>query len=162
MTRESSVKALRAYRGLVAFEVDCTRLAMEQPVQDRQLVCVTSSHSRSATTTRTVTVHSFEHLFHALSMSPTVVAMAKQRAFQRKDGQLVTRVLVENFKNVDGRVFFVLLRDGEQEEVVVAVVKTEKWDFRGKRFFFTVAREKVGLPCPAGAVPRFSCSSVSA
>lgn len=158
VTRETSVKALRAYRGLVAFEVDCTRLTMEQPVQDRQLVCVTSSHSRSATTTRTVTVHSFEHLFRALSMSPTVVAMAKQRAFQRKDGQLVTRVLVQEFKNVDGRVFFVLLRDGEQEKVVVAVVETEEWDYRGKRFFSPLLEKGVAYHVLPGRSQDFPAS----
>lgn len=143
VTRESSVKALKAYRGLVAFEVDCTRLAMEQPVQDRQLVGVTSSHWRSATTTRTVTLHSLKHVLHALSMSPTVVAMAKQQAFQRKDEQLVTSVLVEEFKNVDGRVFVVLRRDGQQEEVVVAVLETEEWDFRGKRFLSPLLKKGV-------------------
>jgi len=131
--RRSASLSRARNKGLLVVEVDCSRLAMEQLVQERQLVCSTASSSRSPTT-RTVNIGSYAELTLACAMSPTVVQMASNRLFERKTGQHVKRLMLEQYRHVDGRVFFVRGRRPAHDEVDVAARETEGWDKRNKRY----------------------------
>jgi len=142
--------------GMLVFEVDGTRLAMEQLVQEKNLVCSTTSHSRSAVTTRTVSLSGLSGLAHACSMSPSVVHAAKCRSFEHKNRQVITRVLLEQYRHIDGRVFFVCGRHPERREVDVAVRATERWDDRNKKYESPLVHNTMGsseLPALATSFP---------
>ena len=132
--RRAAAKEATRNPGMLVFEVDGTRLAMEQIVQEKQLVCITTSHPRAAVTTRMVALGGVDALAHACSMSPTVLEVAKRRIFEHKNGQLVTRLLLEQHRHVDGRVFYVRARHPHRDEVEVIGRDSEGWDERNKRY----------------------------
>jgi len=142
--------------GMLVFEVDGTRRAMEQLVHEKNLVCSTTSHSRSAVTTRTVSLSGLSGLAHACSMSPSVVHAAKCRSFEHKNRQVITRVLLEQYRHIDGRAFFVCGRHPERREVDVAVRATERWDDRNKKYESPLVHNTMGsseLPGLATSFP---------
>jgi len=148
-TRHMTTNKRAGTRGLLFVEVDATRLAMEQLVHQRELVCTTALHQRSGATTRSVEVAHLGAIAHALGMSPSVLAAAKVRHFERKNGHVLTRLSLEQHMHSDGRMFFVLRRDRARSEVRVAVRATEEWDDRNRRFVSSLEEEWI----PYAVVP---------
>mgnify|MGYP006924551555 CR=1 FL=1 len=118
---------------VLVFQVDAARLAMQQIVQEKQLVCIITSYPHDAVTTRPVAPGGVVALAHACSMSPTVLEVARRRVFEPENCQLLTRLLLEQYRHVDGRVLFVRARPPPRDDVEVIAHDSEGLDERKKR-----------------------------
>jgi len=143
----------------VKVELECTYGALVDLVRFRRL-SLSECTLRQCRASCASQLSSPRALLDALDVPAHVVPAVLLRCFSRKNGDKITRLLLEHHRAPDGAVFYVLGRDQERRTVSVAVRDSEDYDIVRNRHLHplrqrTVANDDVSN-IPAHAPCRLS------